>query len=97
MKIKPYQADCLRSLVRKAQASRIPADAAAAIAYAAKVTGISYDSAARILSRKPFHLIPADRSAIGARMVVDVDNSNIPCRPLGPTMVSAKDAEAAFV
>jgi hypothetical protein len=96
MKIKPFQAECLKMMVLKANASRIPADAAAAIAYAAKITGISYDAASRILSKKPFGLIPADRSAIGARMIVEVDNSHIASRPLGPTIVSVKDAEVAF-
>ena len=96
MKIAEFEKSVLRTLVARANTTKIPADCAAAIAYAAKVAGVSYDMASAILAKAPFNVIPADKSALGAKMIVEQDNSHIPCRPLGPTMVGASAVSAAF-
>lgn len=94
--MKDFQKTVLRTLVARAVSTQVPADRAAAIDYAAKMTGVSYDVAAKILAKAPFGVRPADRSAIGAKAIVEKDYSNIPSRPLGPTMVTADAVAAAF-
>lgn len=93
--MKAFEKATVVRLVERAKETRIPAHIAEATAYVAKVCGVSYDLAATIL-KKQHGLAFADRSAIGARMIVEVDNSHIACRPLGPTMVPNTAIAVAF-
>lgn len=96
MKLKPLQITVLKVLVERARNSRTPADRAAAIEYAAKVTKISYDGAAKILSAAPFHIAPADRSSIGATLVRETKVDTTPSKQLAPTLMTMSTAMEAF-